>query len=184
MIDGKNGEEVLDMFLKQAEELSRIPADSGAPDSNSDNVDVNPTKLAEAMVKAARQLGDGKSSSPNTHTPTNEPESMMGEPNTDPEAMAAKGPELSMAIKEAVLSHVNLEPSVKEAAAARSAKALKIGIPLAGLGMAGAYAGGRIHGDNIDKKNNQAYYEAGIYDGARKVIQRLKASMGGAHGKQ
>ncbi len=182
MIDGKNGQEVLDMYLSKAAEMSQVPADSGTPDSKPENVDVNPLKLAEAMEKAARQLGDGKSSSPSTYTPKNEPESQMGEANTDQVAESVKGPELSAAIKEAVLAHVNLEPSVKEAAAAGFAKALRIGVPLSAIGLGGAYAGGRIHGDNIDKKNNQAYYEAGIYDGARKVIQQLEKSMGGAHG--
>lgn len=177
MIDGKNGQEILDMYLKKAEEMSNVPADSDTPDSKKKNVNVNPIKLAEAMKYAARQLGDGQSSDPNMHTTRNDPESQMGEANTDPVAESVKGPELSKAIKEAVLANVNLSPSVKEAATGQLAKALKITVPLGALGIGGGYAGGRIHGANIDKSNNQAYYEAGVYDGASKVIQQLENSM-------
>ncbi len=174
VLDGRNGQEILDSYIKKvAEYESTEPADGGSPETNLDDTYV--LKLAESMEKAARQLGDGKSSNPRTHTPKEEPLSNMGEANTDPVAEAKKGPEISSTIKEAVLNLVELEPTEKVAQMGGLAKALMVSLPLAGLGS--GYAVGRFKGKSIDEKNNQAYYQAGVYDGARRYMAAFEEHL-------
>lgn len=175
MLNGKNGNEILDDILKRAGQISLIPATPNNTGDQPQQIDIDPVKLAEEMKKAARQLGDGESFEPTSHKNKQEPLEQMGEPNTDPVTEAAKGPELSSAVKQAVLEQFDF--TEKDASASGAQKAMAIGLPLAGLGA--GYVGGRLHGQNIDRKNNQAYYEAGVYDAARRIAARITAQQRG-----
>ena len=174
MLQGQNGKEIYEEILKRAEAISLLPA---TPNNAGDNTvdqspkpDIDPIKLASEMKLAARKLGDGESLEFASHKPKQETLEQMGEPNTNPESEAAKGPELSGAVKEAVLNQFDFTNKEAEMTAG-ARKAMSIGVPLASMGA--GYAGGRIHGEHIDRKNNQAYYEAGIYDAARRIASQI-----------
>lgn len=138
-----------------------------------------PADILNMLKTAARELGDGKSDNPNNYTPVDEGVGKGPEPNTDPVAEASKGPELSSNIKSAVLACLEM-PNEKTAALTGEAKrALALALPIALLGGAGAgYVGGRAVGEAKDRKNNQAYYEAGVYTAAQQLARQLNAEGG------
>ena len=180
-MSAKNGNEVLDEILKRAQEVQLKPVvPAGLPEATPDESaeDEDPTKIASELMEASRQLGDGKSAEPGAHKPKEEPVGQMGEQKTNPVSEANKGPEVLGNIKTAVFAMIE-PPTEKVAASTRAVatNALKVAIPMFGLGA--GYVAGRLHGDKIDRSNNKAYYQAGIFDTARSLARQIEAQKQG-----
>lgn len=174
---GVNGHETYDDIIERIKSMPMIPivekTAGTVPSQSIPDVDEDPIKIAEQLKEAARQLGDGKSYEPASYTPVNEGLEHGPEKNTDPVSEAGSGPELSHNIKAAVLANLVM-PTEKTAASGEVRRAMAIGLPLAALVGGGVgYYGGRAVGKDEDKKNNQAYYEAGVYDAARHLASQI-----------
>lgn len=169
-----NGSEVLSGILERVRNIPLIPVNektaSAPPEDNQ-----SPEDLVAQIKLASRTLGDGESDNGSTHTVPNEELAHGPEPNTDPIVEANKGPELSSNIKSAVLAQLEVADEKVAASQGAMRRALAIGIPAAALGGGAlGYAGGRHVGAEKDRKNNQAYYEAGVYTAAMQLAKRLE----------
>lgn len=180
-----NGSEVLQGILDRVNSITLIPvnekrAESATVKEAQEQSVVDPAELIEQMKTAARTLGDGESDNGSTHVVPNEGLEHGPEKDTDPVAEATKGPELWSNIKNAVYSRVDIVDEKIASASGATRKALAIGVPLAALGGGViGYAGGRYVGEQKDRKNNQAYYEAGIYTAAQQLAKQIGQEMKG-----
>lgn len=182
-MENVNGSMILQGILDRVNSISTVPVKTASEQSEQaakPNDGETPLELAKMLKEAALELGDGKSENPNAYKPVNEGLESGPEKNTDPVSESHKRGEIPTNIKTAVLSFLVM-PTEKTAMQGNVRKALAIGIPIAAAGGAGAgYVGGRMVGEAKDRKNNQAYYEAGIYAAAQQLARQLRAEGAGS----